>query len=438
MMLISMSGFLAWPISRTRANRAGRLSNITLRLAWRNLWRQPRRTLLTLGAMVFSNVLLAFMISLQFGMYGLMIDNTLAMLTGHIQVQVPGYKDDKKMRQAIADAAVIGEIIREGLGQGLSDAHVAVRASAFALASSEDRSFGILVMGVEPGHEPGVSTLPGLVQQGRYLSGDDAQEVVIGSVLARNLKVTTGDEITLIGSGLDGSFAAAVVNVVGIIHSGMTDLDRTIAQVPLRTFQETFSMGSSAHQVVVKLAGLDQVAGTTNRIAQWLPADSDLVVLDWNELEPGLKQSIQADMFSSWFMYGVLIALVAFSVLNTVLMSVLERTREFGIIMSLGLTPGRLGRLVILETAIMGAMGLAAGVLIGAAIISWIGVTGISFPGMEEMGDQFNIPSRIYPQVVLWQLCLGPGIVFAATFVASIWPAARLHWLDPVQAMRTA
>jgi ABC-type lipoprotein release transport system permease subunit len=143
-------------------------------------------------------------------------------------------------------------------------------------------------------------------------------------------------------------------------------------------------------------------------------------------------------MFSSWFMYGVLIALVAFSVLNTVLMSVLERTREFGIIMSLGLTPGRLGRLVILETAIMGAMGLAAGVLIGVAIISWIGVTGISFPGMEEMGDQFNIPSRIYPQVVLWQLCLGPGIVFAATLVASIWPAARLHWLDPVQAMRAA
>jgi ABC-type lipoprotein release transport system permease subunit len=427
------------------------LNNITFRLAWRNLWRQPRRTWLTLGAMVFANTILVCMISLQFGMYGLMIDNTLSMLTGHLQVLAPGYKDDGKIRQSIDDAAALASGLRDDLILSKSNdveengpdgedesVKIAVRGKAFALASSEERSFGILVMGVQPEYEPQVSSIPGLIQRGRYLSGPNAQEVVIGSVLARNLQVDLNDEITLIGSGRDGSFAAAVIRVVGIIQSGMTDLDRSIAQMPLTVFQDTFTMDEGAHEIVIRAPDLARVAETGIRVQKLLDEDSGLAVYDWDDLEPGLKQSIQADLFSAWFMYGVLITLVAFSVLNTVLMSVLERTREFGIVMSLGLTPGRLGRLVILETAIMGALGLASGVLIGAALVGWAGIYGISFPGMEEMGKQFNIPSKIYPDLTVFQLALGPAIVFAATLLASLWPALRLYWLEPVQAMRAA
>ena len=111
--------------------------NIILRLAWRNLWRHPRRTWLTTGAMVFSNVLLVFMISLQFGMYGLMIDNTLQSFTGHMQVQAPGYIDDSKMRQVVPDAIPLATSIRQEIGQKMA----AARGAAFALASSEDRSY---------------------------------------------------------------------------------------------------------------------------------------------------------------------------------------------------------------------------------------------------------------------------------------------------------
>ena len=165
------------------------------------------------------------MMSLQFGMYSLMIDNSLQIFTGHMQVQAPGYKDDQKMRQIVPDIVPLANEIR---GE-LDSERVAARGWAFALASSEDRSFGIGVYGVEPDFEVHVSNIPGLVSSGRYLGESDAAEIVIGKVLARNLRVELGDELTLLGSGVDGSFAATVVNIVGIFDSGVTDIDRNIA-----------------------------------------------------------------------------------------------------------------------------------------------------------------------------------------------------------------
>jgi ABC-type antimicrobial peptide transport system permease subunit len=137
-------------------------------------------------------------------------------------------------------------------------------------------------------------------------------------------------------------------------------------------------------------------------------------------------------------MYGILVILVAFSVLNTQLMSVLERTREFGIVMSLGLTPGRLGRLVLLETTMMGLMGIALGALIGGVITYWLGIVGFSWPGMEEMAGKFNLPSRIYPTVTLTSLLAGPAVVMLFSLLATLYPALRLHRLHPVEAMRAA
>ena len=408
--------------------------NLVLRLAWRNLWRQPRRTWLTAGAMVFSNVLLVFMISLQFGMYRLMIDNSLQAFTGHMQVQARGYIDDKKMRQTVSGIVALANELRAELN---SDA-VAARATAFALASSEDRSYGIAVFGVETQFEPRVSNIPGLVSEGRYLESNDAAEIVIGAVLARNLKVGIGDELTLLGSGRDGSFAAVVADVVGIFDSGVAELDRTIAEMPLGLFQDVFYMRETGHQVVVNAPRLGQVAELKQRVAALLPEDEDLVVQDWDALLPGLKQAIQADISSAVFMYAVLVILVAFSVLNTQLMSVLERTHEFGIVLALGLKPGRLGRLVMLETALMGLIGLFLGALIGGAVTAWLGVHGFTMPGMDEMGAKFNLPSRLHPDVTIASLLSGPLVVFLFSLLASVYPALRLRRLQPVEAMRSA
>ena len=374
--------------------------------------------------MVFSNMLLVFMMSIQFGMYSLMIDNALQIFTGHLQVQAPLYNDEQKMRQTVPNIVPLANAIRAEL----QSEKVAARGWAFALASSDDRSFGIGIYGVEPEFENNVSNIPGLTSQGRYLGDNDAAEIVIGSVLARNLHVEVGDEITLMGSGVDGSFAAAVVDIVGIFESGVTDIDRNIAEIPLGLFQDTFFMEGAGHQVVIVGEGLAAVPEMQNRVRSVLPDGSDSVVLDWDELEPGLKQAIQADMGSAFFMYFVLVILVSFSVLNTQLMSVLERTREFGIVMALGLKPGRLGRLVILETAIMGLLGTVLGALVGALVTSWFTTNGLAFPGMDEMAAQFNLPARMYPQVNVLTLLAGPAIVFVFTMLASIYPAVRLHW----------
>jgi putative ABC transport system permease protein len=408
--------------------------NIVFHLAWRNLWRQPKRTWLTMGAMIFSNILLVFMMSIQFGMYGLMIENTLKISTGHVQVQAPGYLDDKKMRQTVPNIVPLAASLR----RMLQNERVAARGQAFVLASSDDRSYGIAIYGVESQFEPKVSSIPGLVAGGRYLNDDDAAEIIIGSVLARNLRVTVGDELTLLGSGVDGSFAAAVVEIVGVFSSGIKDIDRNIAEIPIGLFQASFFMEGAGHQISIVGDDLDSVPALQSEVASLLPAADDLIVHDWSELQPGVKQAIQADMGSAFFMYFILVVLVAFSVLNTQLMSVLERTREFGIVMSLGLKPGRLGRLVILETALMGLMGTAIGILAGAALTAWVGTVGFTLPGMDEMAAQFNLPARMFPQASALSLFAGPLVVFLFTMLASIYPALRLRWLHPVVAMRAA
>ncbi len=406
--------------------------NIILRLAWRNLWRHSRRTWLTIGAMVFSNILLVFMISLQFGMYGLMVDNSLRVFTGHMQVQAPGYKDDQKMRQVVPDVGPLAATLRRELATD----KIAARGWAFGLASSTDRSYGVGIYGVEPAFEPLVSNIPGLVEDGRFFTDSHAQEIVIGALLARNLRAGIGDELTLLGSGVDGSFAAAVVEIVGIFESGVPEIDRNIAEMPLGAFQDVFYMNAAGHHVVLFAESLRAVEPTRQRVEGLLPGDAELVVHDWDALQPGLKQAIQADMSSAFFMYGILVILVAFSVLNTQLMSVLERTHEFGIVMALGLRAGRLGRLVMLETALMGLIGLVMGAIAGAVVTSWFTANGLAIPGMDEMAAQFNLPPRMYPTVNLLTMFIGPLVVFIFTLLAAVYPALRLHKLRIVDAMR--
>jgi ABC-type lipoprotein release transport system permease subunit len=374
------------------------------------------------------------MISLQFGMYELMISNSLQTFTGHLQVQAPGYIDDARIRQTVPDVEMLAGILRRELERET----VAARAAAFALVSSAERSYGVQIIGVEPQYEGLVSTIPGLVRTGRFLVDSDAAEIVIGQVLARNLRVTIGGEVTILGSGRDGSFAAAVLTVAGIFESGVPEMDRNIAEIPLAYFQEVFSMADAGHQVVVRGPDINATEALQRRVEGLLPASERLVVHDWIRLQPGLRQAIQADLSSAFFMYGVLVVLVAFSVLNTQLMSVLERTREFGVVMSLGLTPGRLGRIVLLETAFMGLVGMLLGALLGGLITLYFGINGFSYPGMDELAANFNLPDRFYPQATFTTLFAGPAVVFLGALAAALYPALRLYWLEPVAAMRTA
>lgn len=408
---------------------------IIFHLAWRNLWRNRRRTWLTAGAIAFSTILLTVWVPIQFGMYELMIDASLRVFPGHAQIQRPGYQDKPKIRNAINDA----EALAQSLRSSNQYTGVAVRAHGFALLSSGTRSYGGQVIGVEPKYEGNTSSIPGLVKQGRYLSGIDAQEIVIGSTLARNLKLNVGGEVTLLGSGRDGSVAAAILPVVGIFESGSNELDRFFSEIPLHTFQSIFSMGKSAHTIAVVGKTLEEQPQLLAALNSAVANHKDIVVLGWEKLVPGLKEGIQVDKVSGFIFYGILIAILVFSILNTFLMSVLERTREFGLMLALGSRPKRIAGLMMLESALLTLIGLVIGVVIGTALVYWANVDGFTYPGLDELAEQYNLPglSRIYPQMKIFNFLLGPGIIFVATNLSAWIPILRIRKLEPVEAMRT-
>jgi len=400
-------------------------------LAWRNIWRHPRRTLLTIAAMVFANTLLVFMLGLQFGQYRMMIDNSLRIFTGQMQVQTRGYHDEPHMYRSIPAADTLAQAIRDNTQL---DA-VSVRGYGFALVSSETRTIGAQISGVDPLHEPRVSTIPGLISQGRYLEGSNSNEIVVGSTLARNLRISPGDELTVLGNGRDGSIAATVAPVVGIFESGNRDLDRQMLSMPIDTFRDVFSMGDQAHSIIIG-GERDQADRIAASASMALHDREALVLMDWEALLPGLKQAIQADFTSAWFMYAVLIVLVAFGMLNTMLMSVLERTHEFGILLALGVRHGKLGRMIITESAVLAVTGMLLGMLVGGLVIWYFLVNGFSYPGMEAMGERFNIPAVLHPEVSLRSLLPGPLAVFIATMLASLYPIWHMRKLRPIEALQ--
>jgi len=407
---------------------------LILRLAWRNIWRHPRRAGLTLAAIVFSDVILVWMIGLQLGQYDLMIKNTLNTFTGQIQIQHANYQSKSALRDTVKDASQVAEKIR----QLLKIDGVSVRAQAFALVSSEKRSYGAEIVGVQPRFEPLVSRIPKMMDSGEYLNDQDHDQAVIGSVLARNLKLGIGDEITVLGSAKDGSVAAAIYKVKGIITSNIQELDRHMIQVPLKAFQETFALDDEAHAIVINTGELQTIPSNVKLLQQQLAAfstQSNLRVLGWEALEPGLKQAIQADFTSGWFMYSILVLIVVFSVLNTFLMSVLERTHEFGVMLSLGLTPGRIGAWVMWESSLLALLGLILGLILGVVFTLYFHIYGFTYPGMEEMAKQFNVSTTLYPDITPFSVLLGPSVIFISTLFAAIYPAFRLRLLKPIEAM---
>jgi len=213
-------------------------------------------------------------------------------------------------------------------------------------------------------------------------------------------------------------------------------MDRSFAEVPLAYFQDTFAMGNHGNVIAIAVDELGQVPAAVGIATARIPDRSGLVVLDWNALHPGLRQAIQADLSSAWFMYGVLIVLVAFSVLNTQLMSVMERTREFGVISALGIRPRKLAALVMLETALMALIGLAIGLFLGWLVAYYFNVQGFSYPGMQEVAERYNLPGEMYPSITLGTMLLGPVVVFGFCLLAAVYPALRLFRLRPVEAMR--
>jgi ABC-type lipoprotein release transport system permease subunit len=317
------------------------------------------------------------------------------------------------------------------------------RARGFGLVSSRNRSYGAMVEGIDAAAESGVSTLADIIRQGEYLStqpgADGLANALIGTILARNLKVGIGDEVTILGQGRDGSVAATVVRIQGIYNSGMVEFDRSTIQIPMAEFQTVFNMDSAVHEMVIMAEGLQGVTPIKKVLQASLATmatQPPLTVLDWEALIPGLKQGIQIDLVSGIIFYIILVLVVAFSILNTFLMAILERTHEFGIMMAIGTKPGRLTRLVLAESLSLTLVGVVGGIIVGCLVTWYFSGQGIDLGSSAEMFQQFGIPSRLYPRLTWLSVFSGPLAVLIITLIAALYPALKIRRLRPVEALR--
>lgn len=408
--------------------------SIDVKMAWRNLWRNPRRSILTIAAIAFASLLLVFMLSWQFGSYETMIDSSVKIHTGHLQVQAEGYQDKKDIRLVVSEPAAVGRI----LDNTPEVAAHTYRANAFSLVSSKERTYGVIVVGIDPVREATVSNLKKLIRQGSYLSEGDTDQVLVGALLARNLQVGVGDELVVLGQGRDGSIAATVVTVKGIYRSGMDEFDRSSIQIPLSYFQDVYAMRGAVHEIVALATSLGYVPEIKKTVAadiKGIENNTALVDLDWMELMPGLIEAIKMDLYSGFIFYIILIIVVAFSILNTFLMTIFERTKEFGVLMAIGTTPGRLCKLLLIESTVMTIAGIIAGIIMGSLVTWYFQVHGIVISGTSELMRQFGLPERIYPQLSILSASIGPAAVLVITFLTALYPALKVWRFRPVEAM---
>jgi ABC-type lipoprotein release transport system permease subunit len=365
-----------------------------------------------------------------------MINASVRIHTGHLQVQAKGYQDKKSMRLVVPDPVAVGGILDK---VPEVDAYT-FRANAFSLASSKERTYGIIVIGIDPVREAGVSTLKKLIRQGSYLVKGETDQALVGELLAKNLRVGLGEELTILGQGRDGSIAATVIKVKGIYSSGMDEFDRSSIHIPLKIFQDVYSMRGAVHEVVAigtSLSDVSEMKNATRTGLRKLDQKYPLVALDWDEIMPGLLQAIEMDLVSGIIFWFILIVVVAFSILNTFLMAILERTREFGVLMAIGTTPRRLTKLLLIESTAMTVIGIVIGIIAGCLLTWYFQVHGLDLGGASELMSQYGISGRMYPQLSLITALSGPGAVLLITFLTALYPAFKVRRLRPVEAMRS-
>jgi putative ABC transport system permease protein len=403
---------------------------IFLKMAWRNVWRNRRRTILTTAAIAFAVAISVFTRGLQMGTYEQMINNVIRINTGYLQIHKKDFWENKTLRYTLKPDHRLPEILSR-------QPHVtsfAQRVEGDGLASAEENTNGVLVIGVDPQAE--ATTLKEKIRKGAFLSEATSQGTIIGETLAKNLNVGLGDEITLLVQGFDGSLGAGVYNVEGIFRTGDPSLDRSVAFLNLTTAQELFWLGDRISQVLVFLDDISNL----KEVTQNLRAELDLniyEVMPWNELMPELVQLIAFDNASGQLFLMLLILVVAFGILNTVLMSVFERVKEFGVMLALGMKPRKIVGLVFIESTLLSLIGVVFGNLIGFAL-NWyfsyhpIGLT----EKLSEVMEEFGFTAQLFVKPTFSTFLEVTISVFVVSLIMTIYPTIKATRFRPVEALR--
>ncbi|KPK04713.1 MAG: hypothetical protein AMS20_08295 [Gemmatimonas sp. SG8_28] len=414
---------------------------LQLRLATRNVRRQTRRSILTASAMVLGVAVLVFSRALGDGAHEDWIAQGVRLGKGHIAIQHPHFQrsrhlDDRLTPEALAlaDAA-------------LADSAVAARVVAVAprleiqgLANSATGAVPVFIDGVDPTIEATFSRLGDRVVEGRYLEPGDRLHAFVGQRLAERLDLEVGGRLVLTGQDATGEIAGQFVRVVGVFRTGLPEADEGIIHIPLATAQEWLGVGGAVTTLAVLLESGWVVSETLHRLETLLAEDAgEVTVLGWREAMPELDAAIRIDDYGDYVFHVILFLIVGLAIVNTVLMSVLYRTREFGVLRALGLTRGETAGVVFAEGVLLTFISGVLGMVLGF-VVTWVFFrNGLDYSGLLDNEFTFSgvvLEPVIVPTFRVVQVLQSLGSILIIGVLASLYPAYRATRIDVAEAMK--
>ncbi|MEE8434049.1 MAG: FtsX-like permease family protein [bacterium] len=423
-------------------NHAAKLSLGTLTaLAWRNLWRNRRRTLITVSTIAIGFALGVISIGLGDGGHNQMIRNGIRMGAGHLTIQPEGYLAEPSNGLFLPH----GEDIAAHPALAAADARIAPRIFLQVLAATAHNSSGVGLQGIDPARDPLAEDLRGSLVKGRWPKPSERNGVVVGKKLAKKLKLRVGSKLVLMAGGDDGAVTNRLARVRGIFDSGLAQLDEFLVLSGLEFARQLLpgyrpgSDGRAVTRLAIFLRDPDRLPALMAELKAQ-PPPPGAAVHDWWEMMPELVNFIILDDAGNYVFLSILLVLVVFGIVNTILMAVLERTREFGLVRALGLRPGHLVALVLLETMLLALVALAAGWALGGAAHAYLALVGLDLSSFSQ--EALTTAGVMMDPVMKSELSLGrvlllSGVAFGTTMASGCYPAIKAARVPPVAALRT-
>ena len=404
--------------------------NTLVKMAWRNIWRNKKRTGLTMLSIILAIFLSMFTKSMQTGTFGSMISNAVKMSTGYIQIHKAGYWENKTINETF----LVTENILKTLNNNDNVNVYLQRFESFALTSSGAHTKGAMVIGTIPEVEDKLNNYSKKIVHGEFLTADD-KSINIGEELADYLKVDVGDTLVLLGQGYHGVTAAAQYEIKGILHFPIPELNKQLVLMPLKECQYFYASENRLTSISLMLNNAEDVDNTVAEIKSNL--SNEYEVMSWQEMNKELVQFVDTKVIGGIIMLSILYIVIGFGVFGTVMMMTMERRKEFAIMVSIGMKKLKLLIVVFWETILIGFVAVLIGVLITFPILLYLSHNPIVLKGefaksMEMVGAEPLMPFVINPEMFINQTL---SIILIA-FVAIIYPLFFILKFDVLKAMR--
>lgn len=402
-----------------------------LKLAWLNIWRNKRRTLITTASVFFAVVLAVATRSMTDGVYENMIHNVVSYSSGYIQIHQKGYWDEQSIDNTFKEDKQLSQRLLK-----ISEIeHIMPRLETFALASYADKTKGVLILGIDPKKEKEVNNLHEKVVEGNYIENINDNGVAIGEGLATQLKLKVNDTLVLLGQGYHASSAAGKYRVKGIIKLGSPQLNDNIVYMPIKSAQQMHGAENRLTAISIMLNKSGSIDKLKTSLQNELNADT-YEVMSWKEMMPEMDQFITADSTGHYIIIGVLYFIISFGLFGTLLMMAFERTREFGILIAIGMKKRYLAVILLLESLMISLIGCLAGVIAGILLVQWFTKYPVHFRGeLKEIYENYGIEPIIYfssdEKIFIAQTL----IVLTLSTVLALYPCFKVMKLKPMEAI---